>query len=258
MATIGNYEIIRQIGEGGFGRTYEARHIILGEKACVKQNINITDEDAELLRREAKLLWNVHHHSLPGLRDYFRLDDGSCVMVMSYIEGKPLDKSIEKHKAIHPEDVSWVTQRMLNALYYLHSKGIIHGDVKPPNIIVQPQDHNAVLVDYGLSCIQPKATTQAVGYTEVFAAPEILEGKPPLPVSDLYSLGLTMIYALGGDPMTKEIPLSVPQPLRKFLDDLAQSDPLLRPTWEKEDLVKKLSNVRLESFGRRHSSFSTS
>ncbi len=53
MTTIGNYEIIRQIGEGGVGRTYEARHLVLGEKACVKQNINITDEDAELLRRGA-------------------------------------------------------------------------------------------------------------------------------------------------------------------------------------------------------------
>ncbi len=258
MTTIGNYEIIRQIGEGGFGRTYEARHLVLGEKACVKQNINITDEDAELLRREAKLLWNVHHHSLPGLRDYFRLDDGSCVMVMSYIEGKPLDQSVKKHKAIHPEDVSWMTQRMLNALYYLHSKGIVHGDVKPPNIIVQPHEHNAVLVDYGLSCIRPKATTHAVGYTEMFAAPEILQGKPPIPESDLYSLGLTMIYALGGDLITRDIPSHVPQPLREFVQGLAQPDPLQRPTWDKEDLVKKLSNVRLEAFGRSHSNFNKS
>src|SRR3972149_6180492 len=156
MNMIGNYTIIKQIGEGGFGRTYEARHVILGEKACLKQNINITPADEALLRNEAKLLWNVHHHSLPTLRDYFLAEDSSAVLAMSFIEGKTLEHSVKKHKAIDSEDVAWVTQRLLNALHYLHSMGVIHGDVKPTNVIVQPNMHNAVLVDYGLSSIHPK------------------------------------------------------------------------------------------------------
>ena len=253
MTTIGSYKLIRQIGEGGFGRTYEARHVLLDEKACLKQNINITDEDAELLRREAKLLWNVHHFALPAMRDYFALNDGSYAMVMSFIEGKSLDQSVKKHSAIHPEDVSWITQRVLNGLYYLHHKGIIHGDVKPPNIIVQPAEHNAVLVDYGLASIKPKSTSKALGYTKIFVAPEIKEGKPPLPESDLYSLGLTMIYALGGDPLTKEIPDHVPIPLREFYLNLSKQNPLERPSWEKLDLVERISDIRQEAFGRRHS-----
>jgi serine/threonine protein kinase len=251
MTTIGNYTIIRQIGEGGFGRTYEARHTILDEKACLKQNINLTDTDAALLRNEAKLLWNVSHHSLPAVRDFFRAPDKSYILAMSYIEGKSLHESVKKHKAIHPEDVCWVTQRLLNALYYLHCKGIVHGDIKPPNVIVHPEEHNAFLVDYGLSSIRPQVTTKAPGYTAVFAAPEIIEGKPPVPESDLYSLGLTMIYAMGGDPITKTYPDHVAEPIRQFCNSLVAYKPLDRATWEKQDLVSRLSDVRQEAFGRR-------
>ena len=222
-------------------------------KACLKQNIHINPEDTKLLQRESGLLAKIHHHSLPTFRDIVRVEDGSYVLIMSYIEGKSLDKTIEKHKAIHPEDVSWVTQRLLNALHYLHHMGMIHGDVKPPNIIVQPENHNAYLVDYGLSTFQPRAESCADGYTPIFVPPEIKEGKPPLPVSDLYSLGLSMIYALGGNPLTKEIPEHVPSKLQDFFRDMTQFDPLKRPSWEQDDLVKRLSNIREEVFGRKSS-----
>ena len=144
MTKLGSYEIIRQISEGGFGRTYEARHILLEERACLKQNLNLTTADEALLRQEAKLIWNIHHHSLPSLRDYFKASDGSFVLAMSYIQGKTLEQAVQKHKAIHAEDVCWIAQRLLNALHYLHSLGVIHGDVKPANVIVQPDLHNAV------------------------------------------------------------------------------------------------------------------
>lgn len=254
MPTIlGNYSVIKQIGEGGFGRTYEARHTFLDEKACLKQNINLTKEDEELLRQEAKLLWRIHHHSLPTVRDYFKADDGSCILAMSFIEGKGLEKCVEKHKAIHPEDISWMTQRLLQALHYLHSFGIIHGDVKPPNIIVQPEVHNAILVDFGLSTIKPTKKSSATGYTSMFAAPEIIQGKPPIPESDIYGLGLTMIYALGGDPISKSIPDYVPKLLGDFFNSMVRYDPMERPNWKKQDLVARLSDIRLEVFGRRHS-----
>ncbi len=248
---IGNYEVIKQIGEGGFGRTYEAKHVLLEEKACLKQNINVTKEDAELLKNEAKLLWNVYHYSLPAMRDFFKLNDDSYVIAMSFVEGKTLDKIIKKHKALHPEEVCWITQRLLNALHYLHNKGVVHGDVKPPNVIIQPSEHNAVLVDYGLASLLPTRKTKAIGYTPIFVAPEIEEGKPPIPESDLYCLGLTMLYALGGDPIAKSYPEHVPKKIQDFFNDLIRYNPIDRPNWEKEDLVAKLSKVREEVFGRK-------
>ncbi len=252
MARLGNYEIIRQIGEGGFGRTYEARHVYLDEKACLKQNLNVSKADAALMAREAKLMWNIQHYSLPGMRDFFPVGDGSYVIAMSFIEGRNLEQIIKKHKAIAPEDVCWIAQRTLNALHYLHHHGVIHGDVKPQNVIVQPEVHNAFLVDYGLSSFRPSSTTVALGCTPGFVAPEITDGKPPLPVSDLYCFGLTMTYALGGDPFAKKLPKHVPEPIGEFIMELIRHDPLERLNWEKEDLIKKLSDLREKVFGRRH------
>src|SRR3989344_3661483 len=99
MMRIGNYDIVRKIGEGGFAKTYEGRHIYLDEKSCLKQNIDVSDEDAALLKEEVKKMWDLHHHSLPAMRDYFKLKDGSHIMVMSFIEGKTLEEAVKKHSA---------------------------------------------------------------------------------------------------------------------------------------------------------------
>lgn len=252
--TLGNYEVVKQIGEGGFARTYKARHILLGEYACLKQNIDLTKEDKELLRNEAKLLWRIHHHSLPTLRDYMELPDGSCVLVMTFIEGKELFKVIRDDypAGLDPEHVCWITQRLLNALHYLHFYGIIHGDVKPQNILIVPKDHNAVLVDYGLSIINPKHGTKTVGYTEAFAAPEQIDGKAPLPETDIYCLGCCMIYCLGGNFKAMTYPKSVPKELQEYFNQMVVRDPLKRPS-NAEALIKPLSDLRMKLFGRTSS-----
>ena len=254
MASVGNYDLIKQIGDGGFAYTYLAKHKLLGEKACIKQNIELSKEDVDLLRREAKLLWRIHHHSLPTLRDYVELDDGSCCLIMSFVDGKDLFKIIEEDYAhgIHPEHICWMTQRLLNALHYLHFYGIIHGDVKPQNIMIVAEEHNAILVDYGLSTLRPKSRTKCVGCTEAFAAPEQLEGKPPIPETDIYGLGVSMIYALGGNFRAMTYPKGVPIELQDFFNAMVVHNPLKRPS-SADDLVKPLSELRVKLFGRKSS-----
>jgi serine/threonine protein kinase len=254
MGTIGSYKIEKLIGEGGFGRTYLGRHVIIGEKACLKQASDTDPEFEKILIQEAKILWKLHFHSLPTMRDLLRAPDGSIVLVMTYVEGIPFDKLIERYaakkKRLDPEHGCWIASRILGALYYLHRQGIIHRDIKPSNIIIQPEEHNAVLVDFGLSKVHPKGSDGAQGYTEIFGAPELKLGKPPLPESDLFGLGATMIYAMGGDPVKLELPDKVPEPIRKFFGRLVVHDPLARPRWEKEDLVENLRNIRQKVFGR--------
>jgi len=227
--------------------------VLLSEKACLKQNINISPKDTELLRREAKIMWGINHHSLPSIRDFFAVGDGSYAIAMNYAEGKNLEELVSAKGAIHPEDVCWITQRLLQATYYLNSKGIIHSDIKPQNVIIQPREHNVVLLDYGLSAFRPKGDTEAIGYTEMYAAPELLQGKPPLPESDIYGAGIVMLYALGGDVASKTIPSHTPESIRLFCDDMIKYSPMDRINWEKTDIVKKLSDIRLKEFGRRHS-----
>ena len=251
---IGNYEVLKEIGTGGFARTYLCKHVLLGEKACLKQNINLTPEDVELLRNEAKLLWSIHHHSLPTLRDYVELDDGSCVLIMSFIKGKDLYKIIKEDfpGGIDPEHVCWITQRLLNAMHYLHFYGIIHGDVKPQNILIVPEEHNAVLVDYGLSSIKPKSSTPTIGCTEAFAAPEQLEGKPPIPETDIFCLGGTMIYALGGNHRAASYPKGVPKELQDFFNKMVVRDIHRRPKTI-APLLDELVELRMKLFGRKSS-----
>lgn len=253
---IGNYRIIRKIAEGGFGIAYEAMHSILKERVCIKHSINISDYDTQLLIREAKAVWNLRHHALPDIKDILVLDDGSCALVMSYIEGPTLQQVIEDYqsrkKEMDPENACWIMSRILDALRFLHYNGVVHGDVKPQNIIVQDNTHAAVLVDYGLASVKPSRKTKPDGYTPLFAAPESRTDKPPIPETDLFCLGLTMIYALGGDPVNRRIPGSTPKPIKDFLQRLVIEDVMKRPNWEKVNLLTELNEAREEAFGRAH------
>lgn len=256
---IGGYAVIRKIAEGGFGRVYEARHMLLDEKVCIKHNINVSDFDTKMFIKEAKSIWHLRHHALPAVRDFVMLDDGSCALVMSFIEGPTLmqlvkgqeDGSVDE--PLNAETACWIAGRVLDALRYLHFNGVVHGDVKPQNVIIQPDVHSCALVDFGLSAIKPTKGTKPEGFTPMFASPEALADKPLLPESDLYSLGVTLIYALGGDPIAKRIPSSVPAPVRDFISDLVVHDVNERPHWAKRDLLAELNKARRAAFGREHS-----
>jgi serine/threonine-protein kinase len=238
---IGSYELLRPLGAGGFGRTFEARHALLGEKACLKLAHPGADAETEaLLLREAKVLWGLHHPSLPTLRDVLRSpEDGGLVLAMRFVEGSPL-------AALAPIDLPTALRvfgRLLRALRVLHHRGIVHGDVKPANIIVEPDLHGVVLVDLGLAAVRPGARSRAVGFTSAFAAPEILAGKPPLPESDLYSLGMTLVAAQGGDVERRVLPAGVPEDLLKLVAKLTRKDPAARPRWDTRDPMVSFDRI---------------
>jgi len=250
---IGNYILEDAIAEGGFGTTYKARHELLGTHVCIKHANQISLQDEEIMKEEAKAIWDLRHWAIPAIREIIKLDDNSLAIVMSYVPGATLGQIVEKHGKLEPEHVCWITERVLNALRYLHTHGVVHGDVKPQNIIVQPDRHSVVLVDYGLSAVKPNSTTKNKGFTPYFASPEQTKGMPLIPESDLFSLGMTMIYALGGDVTSKAVPPSVPDEICKFIKNLIQFNVLSRPNWQKEDLCQSISDVREKSFGRRFS-----
>jgi serine/threonine-protein kinase len=252
MAKIGNYIIGRQIGEGGFGRVFQAEHYLLGEKACVKQNINASEEDVEFLRREAKLLWKLYeHHSIPNIKDFMQLDKENAVLITNYIDGKTLEDAVSEKGPLYPEDASWITERLLGALYYVHFNGVVHGDVKPQNVFVEPQKHDIKLIDFGLSTYKPTGKTKPAGYSPKYAAPEIIANQPPIPESDLYGVGIVMIRALGGDISKKSFRSDTPEELANFCSSLLLYDPRERPKWD-SGLVEKISDIREKVFGRRH------
>lgn len=247
---IGDYRILEQIAEGGFGKTYRGEHITLGMPVCIKHASSISPQDEKILISEAKSIWDLRHYAIPAIRNILKLEDGSLALVMSYIPGPTLEKIVEKNKKLDAEHVCWITERCLNALMYLHYHGVVHGDIKPQNIIIQPESHTVVLVDYGLATVKPTSTSSSVGYTPIFASPEQIKGMPLLPESDFYSLGMTMIYSLGGDVGSKDVPENTPDMVCSFIKKLIVYDVLGRPRWDKENLIEELQNIRQQSFGR--------
>ena len=254
---IGGYRITDQIADGGFGTTYKAEHRETGCQVCIKHANNVSTHDEELLINEARAVWDLRHWGIPCMRDILRMPDGSVALVMSYVEGPTLAQILENPKynsGLDPEHVAWITERLLNTLKYLHYSGIVHGDVKPQNIIIQPDDHTAVLVDYGLSKVKPTRKDGALGYTPFFAAPEQIAGGVPIPETDFYGLGITMIFALGGDIEYFKVPEGTPEHLVGFIKSLIKQKPLARPQWKKEDLCDTIQAVRKKDFGRTFSS----
>jgi serine/threonine protein kinase len=258
VKVVGDYRVLKQIAEGGFGKTYKGEHILTGGPVCIKHCSEISADNEEILIEEARAMWDLRHYAIPAVRNLLRLPNGSMALVMSFIEGPTIAQLVEKHGPIDPEHVAWIAQRVLSTLMYIHAHGIIHGDLKPQNIIIQPNTHNAVLVDFGLAMIKPKSNDRAKGYTDLFAPPEQLKGEVLIPESDLFSLGMTMIFALcGGDvkrTQTKQVPATVPDPLCSFILRLIVLEPLSRPrVWAGENLCETIEVVRKQEFGRVHS-----
>ena len=248
---IGSYEIVSKIAEGGFGTTYKAMHSIANMPVCIKHSTDCSDEDEKILVKEAQSIWNLRHYGVPAIMDIIRVSDKSLALVMSYIPDKNLAEVLEDHpNGLEPEDVAWICSRTLNVLKYLHMHGVIHGDMKPQNMMIQQEEHLVTLVDYGLASIRPTAMTESIGYTPYFAAPEQIAGKTPIPETDLYGLGMSMIFALGGDVEKVKVPATTPDNMVKFIKDLIRRDPLQRPKIWKEDLCETFRQVRLKDFGR--------
>ncbi len=260
---VGEYRLIEKIAEGGFGETWKAEHVSNGKLVCLKYALNLDPEDEAFLISETALMWDLRHYSIPAVRGLLRMPDNKLALVMSYIQGPTLAQLIEKHypEGLDAEHVAWIVERILNVCKYLHMHGVVHGDIKPQNIIVEPDTHTCVLVDYGLSQIKPTRKSTAKGFTPYFAAPEqyttdpktheiLPSDTPPIPESDLYGLGMTAIFALGGDVANIKVPSTVPANMVQFLKNMIRRDPLKRPKVWQEDLCETIKEVRQKDFGR--------
>ncbi len=250
---VGAYRVKSKIAAGGFGRTYLAEHVVTGLPVCIKDCAWPEANIQAILLRETKLLWDLRHFALPAVRELVRTDDGRYFLVMSYIPGKNLFDIVEEKGRLDAESVAWITERLLNALHYLHYNGVVHGDIKPQNIIVQETDHTVCLVDFGLSQVKPDRDTQADGYTEHFSPQEQLQGKPLIPETDFYSLGMTMLFLLGGGIETvvrKEVPSTVPDAMCDFIRSLIVRDVMRRPNWNKRNITEEFQRIRVAAFGR--------
>ncbi len=222
------YQIIRVIGEGGFGRVYEGRQLTLGRNVAIKCLLPKRTGIAEHLkrfRREAHILASLNHPNIIQIFDY-GVDNGIPYIVEELLEGQPLEELIEDKGKLPPSRVVAIGSQISEALGYAHSREVIHRDLKPANIFISPEDKVTVL-DFGLA----KATDDSTAITEtgnlvgtyLYMAPEVLQGKNYGPPADIYALAIVLYHALSEDfPHHLDSPQSVmkkvfdrPQPLAK-------------------------------------------
>jgi len=261
MPRVGSYKILSQLGEGAFGRTFKGEHTILKIPVCIKQEKTGQAPYTELFREEAAIIARLRHPSLPSFMDYLELPAPTGqVLILSYVEGEPLDKvvktatstdgTVSARKPIDDEHVCWIVDRILSALSYLHGRWrIIHCDLKPANIILDVPDHNATVVDLGMAFLKPIEWSKAKGGTPGYLPPEFGTGLPPIPASDIYSVGKIVCFITGGDALKGEFPSNMRSKLKQFFEPWIRHDPKQRPQ-NADQLRSELAKLRKKVFGR--------
>ncbi len=221
------YRVVRELGQGGFGRTYLAVDTYLpSERYCViKQLYPIVSKPKqyqwvrERFQREAAILESLSrgNSQIPQLYAYFA-EAETFYLVQEYIEGCTLTDKVAQTGVMSEQEVSDLLISLLRVLAYVHDQKIIHRDVKPDNIILRAGDHQPVLIDFGVvkealeTVVNSERTHSIAIGTPGYMPSEQAAGRPVYS-SDLYSLGLTAIFLLSGqapqnlesDPNTGEL-----------------------------------------------------
>lgn len=167
------YEIIKKIGSGGAGIVYRGRHLRLGKDVVLKADRRTISAKPEVLRREVDSLKNLSHTYIPQVYDFI-VDSETVYTVMDFIEGESLDKPLKRGELFPQRKVIEWSCQLLDALRYLHSRppyGILHGDIKPANIMLTPQG-DIRLIDFNIALALGEEGTARVGYSRGYASPE--------------------------------------------------------------------------------------
>ncbi len=188
------YRLEGLLGEGGFGQTWRGADLLRGESPCAIKLL--TESSAKKgLHKEFKLLRSLYHPHIVEVLDYGS-GKRALYLVTEFIDGAPLNQAAKKLKG----KALWeLLAQLCRALSYLHSQQVIHGDLKPDNILVDHKGDHLKLIDFGLAQIAgSKQKQEAPAGTLAYLAPEVLKGKPASKQSDLYALGILLYQLLAG------------------------------------------------------------
>ncbi len=202
------YVAIKPIGQGGFGRTFQAIDEDKPSKpfCVIKQffpqveGTTAAQKAAELFTQEASALEQLDHPNIPKLLAYFVTPDSRQYLVQEFIDGQNLKDELAQHGNLSAVQIRELLATTLSTLEYIHQLGFIHRDIKPENIIRRTDNRQLYLVDFGAAKLATLDRSQIQGTTigtPEFMAPEQGWGRS-FPSSDLYSLGVTCLNLLTG------------------------------------------------------------
>lgn len=217
---LGQYRIIRLLGEGGMGAVYEARHESLDRRVAVKTLHAEVAANQQVVGRffnEAKVLSRLEHPSIVQVSDFGTAPDGISYLVMEYLRGESLGKRIrtlnergERLPLIPALQIAW---QVADVLAMAHSQGIVHRDIKPENLMlvadpIAPSGERVKVLDFGIAKLTgegprsgAKTDTQALMGTPMYMSPEQCSGAGRVDdKTDVYALGCVLYQMLAGRP----------------------------------------------------------
>lgn len=202
LGNVGHYELRQSLGEGGYGQVYEAWDQMLYRSVALKC-LHVADgvSGRDQLIREARLAASLQHPAFVKIFD-FEDDDKSQYIVMELVRGSTL-RSRATDCASDPTLALDVVDQVAAAMAEAHASGLIHGDLKPGNLMLEASGSVRIL-DFGLARhIDPLATQSGTPEdpqgTIAYMAPERLAGRPPGPATDIYSLGVVLYQLVTGE-----------------------------------------------------------
>ncbi len=204
----GRYRPVKNIGRGGFGRTYLAvdtdrlaSHCVIKQFAPQTQGIKSFAKAVQLFEQEAMRLNELGEHpQIPNLLAYFE-HDRCLYLVQQMVTGKTLFKELIDQGPFSETAVRTLLTDLLPILQFIHERGVIHRDITPNNVICRQADGKFVLIDFGIAKQFGEALQQETGTrigTEGYSPIEQFRSGQAYPASDIYSLGATCLHLLTG------------------------------------------------------------
>jgi serine/threonine-protein kinase len=212
--TLGSYQILRILGEGGMGTVYLARHTLLGRLAAVKvllPELSMKEEMVARIFNEARLMAGLHHPGLVDVYDFGR-HSGCAYLVMEYLEGETLAQLLDRQGKLPVELAIGLGRQIAAAVAMAHRHDIVHRDLKPDNVFLVPDEESrsglrARLLDFGIAKLATdqsgavRTRTGSLVGTPAYMSPEQCRGAGGAeigPRSDVYALGCILYEMLCG------------------------------------------------------------
>ena len=203
----GRYLLLAPVGRGGSGSVWRAHDELLDRDVAIKRLHGGRALDAHRARqvrerahREGRVAARLHHPRLAAIFDMTELDGEVC-LVMEYVAAPSLADLLDREGPLPPSRVAAIGAQIADGLSAMHSRGIVHRDVKPANIMIGVDDVVTV-TDFGIAVVHtdPGTSDQLVAGTPHYMAPELARGGVATAAADVFSLGATLYATLEGTP----------------------------------------------------------